>query len=1106
MHLNFISKKGIDRHLVHGISFTLGLILFSTNKQAWSLEVMFQTSSENLTKEDHRIHAFEVPSFHTGSEHASIDFSPSIHPEVYGVLEHEELPYGEIDANLLQNPTAYLENIESNQASIHELTANKNLGSIECKTGSHQEATLGLPFHDHDTNWSQMWYDSVIDDNSLEEMFCKPSNSPIMSMDSFTKYNPQVHEYKSMSHLPIHMPHQSFEHPGYRSEGSNISCDTADNIMREFPNYNHLVSENQSLKHTPSNLNHEVVLLPGPHSRLTKVFQDNKYQVNGQIPSYKQTAHKMNYSYGVPQSKCILNCSPELGDHPAQEAQVFNKNAIGRGSECSTSLISNNMDIPESILEHIELPPFTHDNHIPYSQKNLFSEIMSPTDFTRNPGAPESLEKCEYKNYVPIISEHQIPQKGNSEVENPQLKGILKEMYTLLDHHSDKSQIFREKPNGGEIGGSYFLDSKNKPGESESISAYGNLTPYISAHNIPHSPNYIDIFSATGVPNYLTSNSNQIMTPRIGTELDLTGFFGKDNSNIISPNPLQDQMVQSLEFKIPQHRKELEGSSAVFDHHLYEPQGSNEKTNGWGSEGYENQFDDPHKEKDIGKITLRKLAGNPTQIQSSRDIHMGVDNLIEVQEEYSGKAQKSLKRKASSIVTMRLDEEQKKICRESAQDYADDPSYESRLIKFVNMHSDSSDRRGGISRRDMIQVIQDVGMKSIQSCEELYLQNQTWFKKWKGRLVQIIRGTYNPGNPSKLSARQLLNALKKVNDGVVMGFLGLLNLIESHIEVNSAGENILHEGLEFIENYVNDMSSLIIQNLPCLPKISEIDISSDPLEVFLSVTQANRRGDLYIELYHNIWTKWKAQKAPLTPHVSLGAFRKVLYRLTLPHRKVEQTSSSGSKKNPKTGRASYDAKAYQIKHHIVMKGKSCMDFFNHIFKDKAIFFQGLEVDLLNKLIIEQKNIPSEAFINCQRCLTNAIKVVKLNVVEGFFGVIKCLNEIKNSEWNIQPILINGWNFLKQHFSSWKSIPLENLFLEAGLSKFGTHQKLSPEMKFVAKSFHTVMRASYKNVISARLVQSLLINWTHSFDTNQSDFKILQKLLRSRDATPLIHWF
>ncbi|EGG04128.1 uncharacterized protein MELLADRAFT_65164 [Melampsora larici-populina 98AG31] len=523
-------------------------------------------------------------------------------------------------------------------------------------------------------------------------------------------------------------------------------------------------------------------------------------------------------------------------------------------------------------------------------------------------------------------------------------------------------------------------------------------------------------------------------------------------------------------------------------------------------ENTNNPYNYPQRQNFIGDFPLGNKEFLPEIGQNFRTAHMSEVNSFESQDFLEApQLFRSSKRKSTDTVEKRFDGGRNKLPRKSVQNVLTLSPREIKLMKHIKENSRVVYKHtyGGISRREMVQTIQDMGMSCIKSDLQVYSHNKKWFRKWEQGLVNFINALDVSGPSSGGSPTFLLNAIKKVDSGIIMGFLGLLQLIEP-----PGGLELLNEGLEFIESYLDHVSASVMKNLPHLTKkiIPAIDISSGPLEVFMSLFLVDRKRNIRIELYHNIWHKWKCQKFPSIAEVPLGEFTSAIYGMTLPYIKEKKRPVTQPVKKSLKLEPSRRERSYKYNRHISRKGRECMDEFDSIFEDTESYFANLKKDMTMKLTDEKINLTKGELMHFRNLLLNAVSVVKITVVEGFFGIIKCVHEEHNLDWDIEPILISGWTFFKNYFSLWKSLPLEILFLGESLAKFEKQVMLNSDLKSVAEYFHSVMKASHTKVISVNPVLNLLGEWRKSFNTDQDNFKVFQMILRSYNETPFSRWF
>ncbi|EGF98717.1 uncharacterized protein MELLADRAFT_69117 [Melampsora larici-populina 98AG31] len=514
-------------------------------------------------------------------------------------------------------------------------------------------------------------------------------------------------------------------------------------------------------------------------------------------------------------------------------------------------------------------------------------------------------------------------------------------------------------------------------------------------------------------------------------------------------------------------------------------------------------------ENQISRNPLGKEGAFPIEKQPHGPDYNVVDKNLEQQDPMSPTTSQNypfLKRKASQVFTSSLNEAKKNPRKD--QDYDKSKSLEFIIMRLLEQNHSRSMRSEGVTRRDIVQTIQHVGIQKLQLYQKLDLQHQKWFNGWKRKLLDLIFPSSYPRDTSSVNETGWTSLIHKVEFGVVMGFLGVLNFIESHITEKPVMLKVFEDGLKFIEQYLDKVYLLATQNLARLTSkfVPLINISSDPLEVILSLLAFTHRRDLRFEVYHNIWSNWKNEKYPSVQDVSFLEFTKLICGITLPHVKLHDKTACNSKVDQSRLQVPQSSQDYSYRKRIVEKGKQCMINFESIFHNKDSYFQMLKDDMLDKFNREQDNLSDYESMHHKKLVINAMKVVKLSVVDGFFGIIKCLHEKHDSHWNLEIILRTGWEFFQHHFSLWKTINLDNLFNKKGLSNVKTQQKLNKELRFSAESFYSVMRSSYTQKISVRFVLQLLRDWAHSLPMDQKDFKGFQMLLKSHDKTSFTMWF
>ncbi|KAH9824788.1 hypothetical protein DFH28DRAFT_941735 [Melampsora americana] len=298
------------------------------------------------------------------------------------------------------------------------------------------------------------------------------------------------------------------------------------------------------------------------------------------------------------------------------------------------------------------------------------------------------------------------------------------------------------------------------------------------------------------------------------------------------------------------------------------------------------------------------------------------------------------------------------------------------------------------------------------------------------------------------------------------------------------------------------------QNLAQLENkfVKIIDSSSNSLELFLSLISVTEKRSLSYVVYHNIWSKWKYEKYPSAPEVSLQSFTKVLCGVTFPLIKSKPKSNLSAKVDESGLKVSRSSRLYSYTSSISDKGEECMMDFKYIFHNKGLYFEFLRKSMLDKLYMEQNNLNDYQLMKCERLLINAITVVKRSVVQGFFGIIKGLHENDDSDWNLELILKTGWEFFQHNLSLWETLHLDNLFMETGLSKLENQQEMNTELSFSAGTFHIAMKSSHSHRLSIQFVLFLLRNWAYSLPADQKDFKLFQAQLKHHAGIPFQHWF
>ncbi|KAH9816425.1 hypothetical protein DFH28DRAFT_1056103 [Melampsora americana] len=1122
MNLNIIQNIGIGRLPGHTMNFTLSMILLFTVHLVHPLELPAQETLKNPTIKINSIHEYDVPPICTTSKYGSTGLDSYVYPEEGRVIDHPNKLLG--STSLFQTKKNNPGTSESNNAPMNEFTSHDDMGSIKWINEPKKESSITFPLEGHSMTWSQMWDASFPNSNSMQSIPWEPSDSSILLSSTSIESNPQVPEYDYTSHTPGELLHQNTQSFENKSEARHISGDRVnDLIMKAFPNYNQLDSSNifgtKSFEQTPHVPDGTFMR----HSSIPTLQQHSDSHTHAPISSKNEILQDVDWAFWNPQYPDSLSVPPEVCHKLIVESDGLGINESGIDSTWLTSSILNNTPSRcASMPSHEGSSPLPEgfNMHCFTNHNEPFSDPRSPDYLTSATGAPGFSDQCGYQIHASPLLESQIAQKGDSEIEIPQYKSKLGDPYEKIDHRPNELHISKENYNSGGTEPSYLVVPNITPRDSENLlSSELELSTDMSDHSFSHAPNYDPPSSANRILNDGPKDLNKMLTPKDGSGIPQY-IDGQQESSAL----LHDHFDGSQGFGDQTNGRVNEGSGSLIPstNHLDSVYTSSSKHSSLNMENDHvpqdplhhqmvgDELNYPHNKNDVGAAQLGESSNFMTTSHNSRDSYMNHLNLLELQGESSLKSVQSpnsLKRKASKVFEIRSDRNTKTLSMKERKTHSADTSYESRMMTFINMHNHGFSLPKGTKSTHMVSLIQDVGMKSLES-EGLWSQYQIWFDKWREQMVKSICTAEALGLLNDVNQKYMLKAVGMVDKGMVMGFLGLLILIESQIKVNSVGSNILDEGLGFIQNFLGDMPSLVLNKLPPLMKIKKlnIDIASNPLELFVSLTLIQRRRDVKVQLYHNIWSNWKSEKAPSTPYVSISLFHKVLYRITLLDSTPTNISFSISKKNLGKVKALTNAEFYKIRCGIVDKGRQSMYLFKSIFLNKTAFFKSLEADLLTKLAIEKKKMTHEDYIQYSSLLINAIKVVEKTVVEGFFGVVKYLHEESNLELNLEALQENAWGFLQHHFSSWKSIPLENLFLEIDTSRAEKQQKLNPDLEFAVESFHIVMRASSKNPMSQKLVQSLLRNWIGSLDTNQKHVKSFQDLFISKDQTPFIHWF
>ncbi|KAH9820862.1 hypothetical protein DFH28DRAFT_1020906 [Melampsora americana] len=1121
MNLDIIGNNGIGRVPGHTMHFTLSIIFFSTVHLVWSLELPVQETVENPNIKINSIHEYEGPPICTSKRYVPTGLNSYVYPEEGWVIDHPNKLLEQISTGVFQPNKNNPGTSGRTHASINESTSNDDIRSIQWVNEPQKEGSINFPLKGHRMTWSQMWDASSPHSKLIQRIPWEPSDCPILPSSTFVEYNPQVPEYDYTSHNPGPVLHQNTQGFENKLEVSHISGDEVnDIIMESFPNHNHLVSSDvlgtfssEYTPHVPDDVRHS--LIPTLHQ--------NRDHIHAPISSMNGILQDMDLNFGIPQYASSLSAPPEGCHQHIVASQSLGIHGNGLDRAWSTSSITNKtpstfpyMPSHQGPLPHIE----SFNMHCFPTYNEPLPDTRSPNYLINTTGAPGFFEQCGHQLYSPPLSQSQIAQKGDSESKIPQYQNILGAPYANIDHQPNESHISKENYNSRGMEQSYCLVPKITPRDSEHLlSSELELLAYMSQHTFSHFPNYDHLYSGNRFLNDGPNNLNKISTAMEDSGISQYTDGQQESSALLNhlfdrsqgfDNQTNERVTEGLGSLVPNINHLDSVCTSLSKHSPLNMENDYMPQDPLHHKVVEDELNYPHKENDMGEDQPGESNNSMTTSHISRDPDMSNLNLIKLQGESSVKLVQRpnpLKRKASKNFAMRSDGNIQTLSMKDTQNNSAGTSYDSRLMNFINMHNAGLSIPKGIKSKDMVCLIQDVGMKSIES-EGLWSQYHSWYDNWREQMVRSIRASDDLGLLNDVNQKYMLNAVGMVNKGMVMGFLGLLSLIESQIAVHSVGSNIISEGLGFIQNFLGDMPSLVLKKLPHFIKIktSNIDIASNPLDLFLSLTLIQRRRDIKVQLYHNIWSNWKSQKAPSTPYISISSFHKVLYRITLADSTQTKMSVRNDKKNQGKVQALTNAELYRIRFGIVNKGRESIDLFKSIFLNRRTFFQCLETELLTKLNIEKNKMTQEDYIDCNALLLNAIKVVEKTVVEGFFGVVQCLHEESNLKWNLKPLQENGWSFLQNHFSSWKSIPLENLFLEKGVSRAEKQHNLNPELEFAVKSFHIVMHASSTNPISQKLVHSLLRNWIWSLDTNQEYFKSFQELFISKDKTPFIHWF
>ncbi|KAH9812533.1 hypothetical protein DFH28DRAFT_1109658 [Melampsora americana] len=310
-------------------------------------------------------------------------------------------------------------------------------------------------------------------------------------------------------------------------------------------------------------------------------------------------------------------------------------------------------------------------------------------------------------------------------------------------------------------------------------------------------------------------------------------------------------------------------------------------------------------------------------------------------------------------------------------------------------------------------------LKKQSLCDE-GINTQAWFRDLrKDMQLKLVHDTGSYQESSEIS-RAIFRASKPMTTGLI----GSLQII--HSSESGEIEELTHDGLHFIQKFLNDWR-LVNWEFPNFQHIDTSDCSKTytPFQILGYLIRSKRKSHISMCIIWslcNSWYKSSNYKDKKDPGTYEDFFMKIHHYLVnkelFPEMEVEleQTPSIYHQRKP--------SNREKLRENIHLKDNSTkrtVSMFKTVGRGilKDLLNEGLSLGFIDEYGNHMKLRSNRFPTNWKGNLNSLKRTVKLELFPCFLGMIQVLHPSKTVKGQPNPMVLNGFNFLKELLRGWR---------------------------------------------------------------------------------------
>ncbi|EGG06121.1 uncharacterized protein MELLADRAFT_63623 [Melampsora larici-populina 98AG31] len=391
--------------------------------------------------------------------------------------------------------------------------------------------------------------------------------------------------------------------------------------------------------------------------------------------------------------------------------------------------------------------------------------------------------------------------------------------------------------------------------------------------------------------------------------------------------------------------------------------------------------------------------------------------------------------------------------------------------------------------RDQFYLLQKIGIiqvnRSSNLCYEIFDAFYDIYEKMKLRFGE---------NPKAIKAAAL--AVKNAGYAIVMVFLGILRVFEAEIHVKDDLEILLTDGWQYMKSFFETWKNVEVEDLG-LGRATQftLQLFSDPKFHLKYLKDIKSDKNISCSLVHLLSLDWaektgrsRIPKGKLSPYseriLEIYKTDSNLIEGGLYERMGIRNEAFWGPEQFSRSRWHLHGEEEALSQNFIALSSNAAQFHTPIgremCRDVHTFFEELIHDIKSHYDLINGNHTSSGLppqsLKHLALMTRAVSMAEYKVTPVYIGMIKILNQKHLTESQLQKLLLNAWKFLKEVFSQWRMLNLQNKHLKCSYNYKSS--EVNPVIGFDDPNamFWSLAGFRNKNLVPRLFIVYLLNSW------------------------------